>query len=295
MGFKYRIMTDSSADMLPEFAAAEEIGIIPMSYTIGEEQFNCDHVETDEERRRFYQAQRDGKDTHTAQVNLQDCIDRFSALAATGESILFLSLSGGLSGSYNTSRMAADLVMEDYPDVEIRCVDSSAATGGLGMLLELAAMKRSEGLSVSENAAWLEENKLRIQHWFMVDDLMFLRKGGRLSATSAVLGTALSIKPILKIEADGTLNNFARKRSAKLAMLSLLQHYQESSLKEEGEILYVVHSDNDAAAEFLEAELKKINPSCKIRRVQLTPVIGAHTGPGMCAVVNLSPPELARK
>ncbi len=294
MEFKYKIMTDSSADMLPEFAAENEIGIIPMSYTIGEEQFHCDHVETEEERRRFYQAQRDGKETHTAQVNLQDCLDIFTKIAEKGESILFLSLSGGLSGSYNTSCMAADIVMEEHPGVEIRCVDSVSATGGLGMLLECAAGNRAAGMTLGENADWLEANKTRVQHWFMVDDLMFLRRGGRLSAASAVLGTALSIKPILKIEADGTLSNFARKRSAKLAMLSLIQHYEETSLKEDGEILYVVHSDNDAGAAFLEEELKKINPTCRIRRVQLTPVIGAHTGPGMCAVVNLSSPELAR-
>ncbi|MDO4960740.1 MAG: DegV family protein [Eubacteriales bacterium] len=294
MNYKYKILTDFSVDITPEFAAENDIGFIPMSYTIGDEEFNCDHVETEEERRRFYKAQREGVLTHTAQSSIQSCIDTFEKYASQGMDILSFSLSSGLSGSYSSACLAASEVMEDNPGVKIVVIDSLSATGGLGLLLELAAKNRADGMSIDENADWLNANKLRIMHWFMVDDLMFLQRGGRLSVASALLGTAFSIKPILKIEADGTLTNFIKKRSTKQAMAEIIRLYDESSYKNDGEIVYVIHADAIECAEYLKAEVLKLNPAAQIRTVQLSPVIGAHTGPGMCAVVNFSKPEFAR-
>ena len=295
MGFKYKIVTDSSVDMMPSFADENEISIIPMSYIIGEDEFNCDHVETDEERARFYKAQRDGKETKTSQTSPQSCIDVFTEYAKQGIDVLCLSLDSGISGSFNSASMAAQVVMDDYPGVKIMAVDTLAATAGIGLLLEYAAMNRANGMTIEENAAWINENKLRVQHWFMVDDLMYLKKGGRIPATTAIIGTALNIKPILKIEADGKLSNFAKKRGAKLAMSTLVSYYANESSKENGEIVYLIHSDSPESARYLEAEAKKINPGCVTRTVQLSPVIGAHTGPGMCAIVYLSSMDDARK
>ncbi|MGM9521389.1 MAG: DegV family protein [Oscillospiraceae bacterium] len=294
MNYPYHIMTDASADVDRRIAEAEDIRFVPMIYSIGDEERICDGMSSEETMKSYYDEQRHGALTRTTQISPQNYDEMFRPLAEKGESILYLSLSGGLSSTYTSSLMAAKELMDDYPGVDIICVDSRAATGGIGMLLELAAKNRAAGMDIKENAAWLEENRLRVCHWFMVEDLMYLKRGGRISPTTAVLGTALNIKPILKIEADGTLTNFAKKRGAKAAMNQLVELYRQSSSGEPGERIYIVHADNLEGAEYLEAAVRKINPGCSIARVMMTPVIGSHTGPGLCAIVNFARPECAR-
>ncbi len=295
MKFEYQLFTDSSVDMLPEFAAENEIEIIPMSYTLGEDEYFCDHVETDEERTRFYNAQREGKVTKTSQTNIQSCTDAFTKCAKEGRSMLCVSLSAGLSGNYNSACIAAEAVMADYPGIDIQVVDSRSATGGVDILLELAAKNRAAGMTPAENAESLNAIKMRIQHWFMVDDLMFLKRGGRVSAASAMIGTALNIKPVLKIEADGTLAVFAKKRGAKQTLSYLTQLYQECSDKAAGEIIWIAHGGAPDYAEFVKEKVLALNPQADIRVCQLTPVIGAHTGPGLCALIHVSRPGTERK
>lgn len=294
MKYDYKIFIDASADILPDFAVHYDIGIIPMVYTIDEEEHLCDHVETQEERKRFYQAQREGRLTKTSQTSPQMCMDAFREYASQGISVLCISLSSGLSGSFSSAGMAAEELMEEYPNVSIVCVDSLAASAGIGLLAERAALNREKGMSLSENAVDLNEMRMRLQHWFMVDDLMYLRRGGRLSAASAVIGTALSIKPILKIESDGKLVNFAKKRTAKMAMSALLSFYNESADRSGDEHVFIVHSDNPEGAEFLKSEVASVSPDSRIDIVQLSPIIAAHTGPGLCAVIHFSREEAKR-
>lgn len=286
MQYPYVILTDLSADIDRDLLVHKDIRLVPMSYTLGEEERVCDRPESDEALRTFYNAQRRGEATRTAQVSQQTYFDVFTPYAKEGVSILYLALSSGLSSTYASSVVVARQVMEKYPGVEIVCVDTLGATAGMGLLLEKAALNRDQGMSVRENAAWLEENRLRVCHWFMVDDLMYLRRGGRVSATTAVVGTALNIKPVLKILDDGTLSSFAKKRGTRAAVRHLLDLYAQSREDAEDEHVYVLHADCPDNAEQLRQGVMEISPAARVTVCMLTPIIGAHVGPGMCAIAH---------
>lgn len=285
MNKPYVIIADMSADMSPTYALEQDIRFIPMNYTIDDEDFVCQRMGDPALTTQFYESQRQGKNTHTAQVSPQQCIDTFTPLLKAGESILYLTLSSGLSNTYQSAIMATEELKEQFPDAKIRCVDSLGATAGMGLLLESAAKNRAAGMTLDENADWLEANRLRVCHWFMVEDLLYLKRGGRISAATAVVGTALNIKPILKIEDDGRLLNFAKKRGVKAATKYLVELYQENADGGEGESVYIVHAGCPENAAYLEQAVKELNPSCVTTIVPLSPIIGAHTGPGMCALV----------
>ena len=286
MNDAYVIMSDLSLDMDPADAKAADLRLIPMSYSIGNEDRICDSFETDEALQRFYDAQRRGEITRTTQITPQIYKEQFSALMESGTSILYLSLSGGLSNTYASSCVAAEWMNEKYPQAKVRTVDSRAATVGMGLLMEAAIANRAAGMSLEENAQWLEENRLRVCHWFMVEDLMYLKRGGRVSATTAVVGTALNIKPILKIADDGTLTTFAKKRGEKAAMAQLIEYYRQNRDGGENEHVYVAHTGAPERAGQLKSMVLEINPRARIVIRQLCPIIGAHVGPGMCAVVH---------
>lgn len=286
MSNTYHLVTDASADLIIDFVEKENIHIIPMTYMLGEEEYVSSGTDSMELRKWYYDGERQGLMTRTSQISPQVYIDCFRSYAEKGESVLYISLSGGLSGTYNTSQFAAQEVMDEFPGVTIRCVDSRSATAGIQLLLEKAAENRSAGMSLEDNAAWLEENRLELCHWFMVEDLMYLKRNGRISPATALVGSALNIKPILRIENEGTLVNFAKKRGSKAALNQLLSFYNEASEKEAGERIYIVHSDNEEGAAYLEQEVLKINPDCRISKTMLSPIIGCHTGPGLCAIVH---------
>ncbi len=282
----YTIFSDISADIPASYAKENDIRFIAMQYTLGDEDRVCTGIEEEEVLKRFYDGQRGGDMTRTSQISPQIYMDIFAPVLESGEDILYLSLSSGLSSTYQSSCLAAEQLKERFPDRKIVCVDSLAATGGMGLLLEKAVLNRARGMSVTESGRWLEENRQRVCHWFMVEDLMYLKRGGRVSAATAVVGAALNIKPILKIEEDGTLKNFAKTRGVKRALEALLEHYEAASEKEEEERIYVLHADAPENADYLEERVKQINPRCNVTKMMLSPIIGAHTGPGMCAVVH---------
>lgn len=286
MNGKYQLVTDASADLIPEFVQEQEIYVIPMNYSLGSRDMVCLGMESDETLKWYYDEERKGEMTNTSQITPQMYEDFFRKFAEKGESLLYLSLSGGISGTYNSSQIAANELKEEFPEVEICCVDSRSTTGGIQLLMECAAKNREDGMSVKENAAWLEENRLRVCHWFMVEDLMFLKRGGRISGAAAVVGSALNIRPILRIENDGSLINFLKKRGNKAALNQLVELYDNASEKTERERICIVHADNEEAADYLEQEVKRLNPSCITNRVMLSPIIGSHTGPGMAAIVH---------
>ena len=282
----YVIFTDASADILPADVGKPGIRTIPMEYTFGEESRICQGAEQASFMKQFYDGQRNGGLTRTSLISPQSYEEYFSAALEEGHSVLYLSLSSGLSGTYNASCMVASELKEKYKDLDIICVDTLSATAGMGVLISLAVQNRENGMSIRENADFLENARHTLCHWFMVDDLMYLKRGGRLPAATAVIGAALGIKPILMIDKDGRLENFAKERGAKSGLKYLVKLYDRSSEKKQGETICIVHADNDSGAEYLEQAIKELNPTANISRVMLSPIIGAHTGPGMCAVVN---------
>ena len=286
MEHSYIIFSDISADIPASFAKENDIRFISMQYSLGNEERVCAEIEDEAVLKRFYDGQREGDMTKTSQISPQIYTEMFMPILEEGKDILYLALSSGLSGTYQSSCLAAVELREQFPDRKIICVDSLGATGGMGLLLEAAVQNRKEGMTALENGKWLEKNKLNVCYWFMVEDLMYLKRGGRVSAATAVLGTALNIKPILKIEMDGTLKNFAKARGTKKALNALVEYYEESSEKKEGERIYILHADSQDSADYLEEKIKEINPTSRITKMMLSPIIGAHTGPGMCAVIH---------
>lgn len=280
----YLIYTDASADIDPAVIDKYDIRFVAMNYTVGEEERLCVNLETPDFLKKFYDAQRAGKETHTSQITPHSYMETFAPLLVEGKSVLYLSLSSGLTKTFDSVNLAAAELAEEYSDAKVVAVDTLCATGGMGLIVEAAAENRAAGLSIDENAAWLNEHRQEVVHWFMVDDLMYLKRGGRIPATTAVLGTALNIKPLLKIDEEGHLITLEKKRGYKLALKELAGKYA-AARDESRNRVYIVHGDCPGHADELEQLVKAVNPQADITKMLLCPIIGAHTGPGMVAVI----------
>ena len=279
----YLIVMDASADIDSKVFIEEDIRFIPMQYSLNEEMRESKGIESEELLKSFYDSQRSGELTKTTQITPYQYINFFSKLLNEGYSILYLSLSSGLSSTYQSAMLAASELNDEHKDEKVYVVDSLGATGGIGVLLELACKYRKEGKSIEENCALLNNAKLKLHHFFMVQDLMYLRRGGRVSGATAVVGTVLGIKPILKIDENGKLVNFAKRRGNKLALEELAKLFNENYELNDSPI-YVVDGDAKELGDFLASEIKKLIPEAVVKRNMLSPIIGAHTGPGLVAV-----------
>lgn len=279
----YLIVMDASADIDSKVFIEEDIRFIPMQYSLNEEMRESKGIESEELLKSFYDSQRSGELTKTTQITPYQYINFFSKLLNEGYSILYLSLSSGLSSTYQSAMLAASELNDEHKDEKVYVVDTLGATGGIGVLLELACKYRKEGKSIEENCALLNNAKLKLHHFFMVQDLMYLRRGGRVSGATAVVGTVLGIRPILKIDENGKLVNFTKRRGNKLALEELAKLFNENYELNDSPI-YIVDGDAKELGDFLASEIKKIAPNAVVKRNMLSPIIGAHTGPGLVAV-----------
>lgn len=279
----YLIVMDASADIDSKVFIEEDIRFIPMQYSLNEEMRESKGIESEELLKSFYDSQRSGELTKTTQITPYQYINFFSKLLNEGYSILYLSLSSGLSSTYQSAMLAASELNDEHKDEKVYVVDSLGATGGIGVLLELACKYRKEGKSIEENCALLNNAKLKLHHFFMVQDLMYLKRGGRVSGATAVVGTVLGIRPILKIDENGKLVNFAKRRGNKLALEELAKLFNENYELNDSPI-YIVDGDAKELGDFLASEIKKLIPEAVVKRNMLSPIIGAHTGPGLVAV-----------
>ena len=279
----YLIVMDASADIDSKVFLEEGIRFIPMQYSLNEEMRESKGIESEELLKSFYDSQRSGELTKTTQITPYQYINFFSKLLNEGYSILYLSLSSGLSSTYQSAMLAASELNDEHKDEKVYVVDSLGATGGIGVLLELACKYRKEGKSIEENCALLNNAKLKLHHFFMVQDLMYLKRGGRVSGATAVVGTVLGIRPILKIDENGKLVNFAKRRGNKLALEELAKLFNENYELNDSPI-YIVDGDAKELGDFLASEIKKLIPEAVVKRNMLSPIIGAHTGPGLVAV-----------
>ncbi|MCD8073695.1 MAG: DegV family protein [Lachnospiraceae bacterium] len=281
----YEIFVDMSLDIDPKIAEHYGIRFVPMEYVLGSETFLATGPESDERMHYFYESMRQNVATKTSQITPYQYEETFGPYLKDGTSILYIALSSGLSKTYESALLAAETMKEQYENVNIEVIDSLSATGGMGMLAESAAKNREAGMTLEENAAWLRENLTYLNHWFMVEDLVYLRRGGRISAATAIVGSALNIKPLLTIDAQGKLVSVAKKRGSRQAMRALADYYKDRYDSKFGNAAYICCADcKDAAAELKEMVLK-INPDADVRITMLCPVIGAHTGPGMLSMI----------
>ena len=281
----YMIFADVSIDIDMAFADKYDLKYISMEYILDDNSFNCSRPENDEMMHQYYEKLRLKASTHTSQIVPNNYVEAFEGYIKEGKGILYISLSSGLSNTYESALLAAKMLKDDYPECEIEVVDSLGATGGMGILAESACLNREKGMSLSDNAKWLREHANNINFWFKVEDLMYLCRGGRVSATTAVVGTALKIKPILTIDSTGKLQTIDKKRGDKQAMLSLIERFDASYDPDMGNTVYVSCADCKDVAESLKSKLLEKYPDLDIKITMLSPIIGAHTGPDMLSLI----------
>jgi DegV family protein with EDD domain len=284
---KYVIMMDVSGDIVDESIKKWDLKFIPMQYSLGEEMRTSTGPEDAAVLKAFYDGQRGGDLTKTSQITPFQYEEYFEPYLKEGFSILYLALSSGLSSTFSAACLASETLKEKYPELDVIPVDSKAATGGMGILIEQALKNREQGVSLEENAKALKAYVTKIKHWFLVQDLNYLKRGGRVSSTTAFVGSMLNIKPILKIDENGKLTTIAKKRGNKMAVQALFELFKEHYDEQITDTIYLCDADCKELSTLLAEELHKTFPNLEIKQTTLCPIIGAHTGPGMLAICHL--------
>lgn len=282
----YLIYSDVSLDIEQNFAKEQDIRFVPMEYMVGDETFRCTELQSDQAMHEFYEKLRQKQETKTSQITPVHYMDCFEPLVKEGKGLIYLCLSSGLSDTYSSASLAVQELEDKYDNVHIEVVDTLGATGGMGLLAELAVKNRRQGMSLQENAEDLRKHALDIQYWFKVEDLMYLMRGGRVSAATAIMGTALNIKPILTIKSDGKLDTIDKKRGNKQAMKGLISHFKDTYNPELGNTVYICCADCMSDAQTLKESLLETQPGLDVKITMLSPIIGAHTGPDMLSLIH---------
>ena len=280
----YRIISDSTTDLAPEMVEEMDVTILPLQFLIDEKSYYNYPDERDLSGKKFYELIRGGKSATTVQINVDTFLTCFEKYLKNGEDILYFAFSSGLSGTFNSANIAANELREKYPDRKLILIDSLAASMGEGLLLYYAASKKKAGASIDEVASWLETNKNHLCHWFTVDDLFHLKRGGRVSSFAAVVGTTLGIKPVLHVDDEGHLIPVQKVRGRKQALANLVEHMEKTCTNPEEQTIFISHGDCEEDALYV-ADL--VRQKFKVRDIKvhmIGPVIGAHSGPGTVAL-----------
>ena len=281
MTYSYVIVTDSGSD-LPKYLS-EEIGVkaIPLSVLVsGETPIDDDCVD----RKGFYDKMRSGKTATTSAINIERFATEFESILKDGKDVLYLGFSSGLSSTYQAAVAAADDLREQYPDRKILTVDTLCASLGEGLIVSYAARMRDEGKTIEETAAWVEENRLSLVHWFTVDSLVYLKRGGRVSAATALVGGMLNIKPVMHVDNEGHLVKVTTARGRSASIKAMFDKIEETAIEPEKQIYYISHGDCIDDAEQLAAMIRERYGDVKIVIDYVGAVIGAHSGPGTLAL-----------
>lgn len=276
------LFTDSGCDIIPELLT--EWGVSFTSLLFRFEGEDAEYTISDMSVKDFYDRMRAGGVAKTSAISIGMFIDAFEPLLEQGKDILYLSFSSGLSTTYNSAAIAAQQLSAQYPERKVIAIDSLCASAGQGLLVYLAAQKQRAGATIEETAAYVEEIKLHLCHWVMVDDLEYLKRGGRISSTAALFGTALGIKPQIHMDNEGKLISVAKIRGKKKAVAALADKYAELATDNANGTVFISHSDCKEDAEYLAALLKERFGVIVQLITYIGTVIGAHTGPGTLAL-----------
>ena len=275
----FSVLTDSACDIAKETLKEWHVDCIEMSY-----EFQNIQVEKELGIREFYDCMRQGGIAKTSAINPDAFNKQFKTYLEQGQDVLYLSFSSGLSTTYNSARLAAEELLEAYPDRKIRIVDSLCASAGLGLFVYLVSQKANACETLEELADFAEKLKRNLCHWFTVDDLVYLKRGGRVSPTAAFFGGVLGIKPVLHVDDDGHLINVAKVRGRKASIAALADKYSELAQDPENGVVFLSHGDCFDDADAL-ANMLKERHGVTVRLIaDIGPVIGAHSGPGTLAL-----------
>ena len=279
---EYVIFTDSACDIPEEILREWGVEYRWLTYTFDGEfkQYSNYGLPYPE----FYDRVRKGGVARTSAVNADAFLDGFESILQTGKDILYIGFSSGLSSTYDAACIAAKELLEKYPGRKIRCVDTRAASAGFGLLLYMAVEKKKEGASLEENEQYILDNRFHLCHWFTVEDLIYLKRGGRISATTAIVGNILSFKPVMHMDDSGHLINMFKVRGRKNSLIALADKYGELALDPSGGTVFISHGDCLDDAQKL-ADMLRERFGVKVAKiVYVGPVIGAHSGPGTIAL-----------
>jgi|P827metagenome_2_1110787.scaffolds.fasta_scaffold00714_24 DegV family protein with EDD domain len=279
----YIVATASTADRTREYLEGHKIPFISYSYVIGDESYEDDCL--DSTRDAVYKRMRNGEILTTSAINMFTYKEFFEGLIKQGKDVIFLDMSWVLSASYRFCNEAIEELKKEYPERRIINVDTRCVSGGLGLLVEKTIELYEAGESMQAVLDWIEENKLKIAHRFTVDDLTWLKRGGRVSNASALIGTLLSIKPVLYVDNEGALVALSKARGRKKALSEIIAGVMSDIKNPDGMIIRINHADCLEDAKFVRDQLLATYPTIKeISINNLGVVIGAHTGPGLLAV-----------
>lgn len=282
MGFK--IVTDSAAGLTDKQIEDYGVEILSLTYNMRGQEYESYVKGRKTDYSEVYKLLREKEKITTSLVSVKVCDEVINPILESGEDVLVLSFSSGLSGTYQNIINITEDYKEQYPDRKIIVVDTLCASLGQGMAIHYAAKLKNEGKTIEEIADWVEKNKLSICHIFTIDDLFFLKRGGRLSGTSAVVGTLIGIKPLLHMADDGKLYVTGKARGRKAAIKHLIDSLEEKGENIQNQDIFIVHGDCEDDAKYLEKEIKKRYKVKNVLYNCIDPVIAAHAGPGTLAV-----------
>lgn len=277
----YKIITDTCCDYPAQMYEELNLEVVPLSVLYKGEYYN---TYSEQWLKDLFDGLRNGESASTSAINPTGWAAAMEKVLSAGQDALVLAFSSGLSATYQSAVIAAEELAEKYPDRKIRVVDTLCASLGQGLLVWYACQKRDAGMTMDEVAAWVEENKLNLCHWVIADDLMHLKRGGRVSAATAIAGTVLQIKPVIHVSDEGKLVSVGKARGRKAAIKTLCDKVGELGIPGANDTIFICHGDCLEDAQTLEAMLKEKYGTKKVFIYYIGAVIGAHAGPGTMAV-----------
>mgnify|MGYP002568860590 CR=1 FL=1 len=280
----FEIVTDSSSNLKEEMIDEFGLHILPLTFMVDGEQYQSYLKGEHTDLKQFYTMMREGKVITTSLPSLADSEALMRGLLEQGRDVLYLGFSSGLSGTYEAIELLTKQLAAEFPDRKVHAVDTLAASGGQGLLVWHAVQRARAGASIDEVRDWVEANKLHLAHWFTVDDLMFLFRGGRVSKTAAWAGTMLNIKPVMHVDDEGRLIPLEKVRGRKKSLHALVDHMEQTAIDPARQMIFISHGDCLEDAQYVEQEVKRRMGVQQVMINYVDPVIGAHSGPGTVAL-----------
>ena len=280
----YKIVTDSTIDLTQKMIEELELTVISLRFTIDGKTYKDKSDMSEMSTETFYAKLREGKMSTTSQINADEFARTLEPILEAGEDVLYIAFSSGLSGTCQSAYIARDELKEKYPERKIYVFDSLCASMGEGLLVYQAALLKRAGTDIDSLYKWLGENVLKLCHWFTVDDLNHLKRGGRVSTTAALVGTMLGIKPVLHVDDEGHLIPVSKVRGRRQSLDALVQKMAETAIHPDEQTIFISHGDCLKDAEYV---AEQVRSKFGVKNIQINfvgPVIGAHSGPGTVAL-----------
>ncbi len=280
----FTIVTDSSANLNNEIIEQYGIQILSLMYRVGDKEYNSYIKGEKNDLAPLYAIMRNKENVTTSSISPGVCSSMFDMLLKQGQDVLYLGFSSALSATYQTASITLQQLAEEYPERKVYCVDTLAASLGQGLLVTYAAKLKESGKSIEEVYDWVIENRLHLCHWFTVDDLFFLQRGGRVSKSTAIVGTLLDVKPVMHVDNEGRLIPVSKVRGRKKSLNALVDQMEKTAIHPESQMVYISHGDCLEDANYVKEQIHARLGVENFLIEYLEPVIGAHSGPGTVAL-----------